>query len=725
MKTIKYIVPILLFSLSLLFMTCDEREFDEPGMKVPQYNGQATMTIEEFKAWAKQKLETAKTNVLEITPEDNVVLAGVVVANDISGNIYKQIQVQDETAGINIAIDRNNIYTTYRVGQPVFIECSGLYVGYYSGYMQLGTIYRKTTDSNPQVGQMSWLDVTEKIRKDSLPTALSLPLDTIRIDEIGETHVGKLVTLRNVYFNDGGKAVFAEKGYDGAIQTVSHMLTSAVTASDTPTIESRNSSASNFANRTLPVGVGMVTGVISLYQTSSNKSYQITFREYSDCSQENFTDEGRGTKDSPWSIEYALANQTSGQTGWIEGYIVGTVKSGVTKIESNDDIDFEAPFEMDNTVVLAASPDVRDWQQSIVVNIPSSDMRTLVNLEDNPGNLGKKLKVEGSLEKVLETASGLVVSTGTTSEFELEGLVVDEGDGSAENPYSVAQAIQNQGASEMKWVKGYIIGAVKNGVTSVTGSGDIELVAPFGSATNVLLADSKTETDYTKCVAVNLPAGKNIRTQVNLSSNSGNLHKELTVKGALKAYFGLAGSRDNEGDDFVLEGGSVPGTAILDVPFSGGNIGGFTPVSVKGAQVWKMDTQYSNVNMSGFVSGANVENEDWLISPVFSLAGATAANLAYDYTISKGAGNTVTQDYMKTHQTVWITTNYTGDPLTTTWTQLHYTTFPAGTNWVYVTSTIALPAGVMGQANVRIAFKYICDTEDSATWQIRNLKVTK
>ena len=59
-----------------------------------------------------------------ITTDD--IIEGVVIANDSSGNFYKQIIIEDSTAGIAINIDDYNLYTAYPVGRNVFIKLNGL-----------------------------------------------------------------------------------------------------------------------------------------------------------------------------------------------------------------------------------------------------------------------------------------------------------------------------------------------------------------------------------------------------------------------------------------------------------------------------------------------------------------------------------------------------------------------------------------------------------------------
>ncbi|NLE32759.1 MAG: hypothetical protein GX619_07030 [Bacteroidales bacterium] len=161
---------------------------------------------------------------------------------------------------------------------------------------------------------------------------------------------------------------------------------------------------------------------------------------------------------------------------------------------------------------------------------------------------------------------------------------------------------------------------------------------------------------------------------------------------------------------------------ILLEPFNSG-LGAFTEYSVSGAQKWFFKPYQSSgyANASGYANSQSNANEDWLISPAMDLTKRTAAVLVFEHTINKG--DTAN---LKTNHTLWISTDYTtgNDPATATWTQVPITTYPAGYNWTFVwTGDIPLPASVMGQSNVRFAFKYLCSDTESATWEIRNLSV--
>lgn len=68
----------------------------------------------------------------------DLVIEGVVVANDRSGNLYKQIFIEDATGGLQISLDATNLFGAYPVGRKVFIKCKGLCISDYNNTPQLG-----------------------------------------------------------------------------------------------------------------------------------------------------------------------------------------------------------------------------------------------------------------------------------------------------------------------------------------------------------------------------------------------------------------------------------------------------------------------------------------------------------------------------------------------------------------------------------------------------------
>ena len=296
-----------------------------------------------------------------------------------------------------------------------------------------------------------------------------------------------------------------------------------------------------------------------------------------------------------------------------------------------------------------------------------------------------------------------------------------EGSGTLEDPYNVAAGIGLQSEEPIAWVHGYIVGAVKSGLSSVTSNADINWSAPFDLATNVVIADDVTCREISQCIIVNLPAGKPLRTQVNLMDNPDNLGKHLAVNGKLRKYFNQAGLRDSNGTeaDFVLEGGvtppPTPGTTIFSETFASGQ-GQFTIQDVLMPQeltyVWQHDANYSCMKASAYVGQAYAA-ESWLISPVIDLTNVSSATLKFEQAVNYSSPNGALS--------VMVSTDYAGEVLQCNWTELNLSQWPAGTNWTFINSTADM-SQFAGQ-RVTIGFKYTSSGNASATWEVKNVVV--
>ena len=78
---------------------------------------------------------------------DPIVIRGEVTSSDESGNVYRELFLQDATGAIDLKIGRSSSYDDYKPGQILYVNCSGLVLGEYgfkdrdyagSGQLQLG-----------------------------------------------------------------------------------------------------------------------------------------------------------------------------------------------------------------------------------------------------------------------------------------------------------------------------------------------------------------------------------------------------------------------------------------------------------------------------------------------------------------------------------------------------------------------------------------------------------
>lgn len=129
-------------------------------------------------------------------------------------------------------------------------------------------------------------------------------------------------------------------------------------------------------------------------------------------------------------------------------------------------------------------------------------------------------------------------------------------EGGKEDPYTVAKVMsmyeENNAIKQAGWVKGYIVGFISGSSATAT---SVMFTAEGASASNLVLADSETETDWTKVVAVQLPAGSTPRTALNLLDNPSMLGAQVKIEGSIEKYFGIAGLKSTSDYEVIKTSG--------------------------------------------------------------------------------------------------------------------------------------------------------------------------
>lgn len=365
-----------------------------------------------------------------------------------------------------------------------------------------------------------------------------------------------------------------------------------------------------------------------------------------------------------WMIDYHTAKMTgySGGSNANEDWLISSPVAVTNVSEAKVSVTYCAQYQnADNgDVSLQVSTDY------VYGNDPTT--ANWINMQTtypNTANFNDFQTVETSLNEFIgQNVTVAIKYTSTASQsrtIEIQSITVQEGagvtpptpptpgqgegSGTADDPYNVAAGIGLQSEEPIAWVHGYIVGAVKSGLSSVTSNADINWSAPFDLATNVVIADDAACREISQCIIVNLPAGKPLRTQVNLMDNPGNLGKHLAVNGKLRKYFGQAGLRDSGGteEDFVLEGGDTPptpptpGTGIFSESFANGQ-GEFTIHDVllpsELTYVWTHDASRKHMKASSFKSNTPYKAESWLVSPKIDLSNVGSAVLTFEQAIN-------------------------------------------------------------------------------------------
>ena len=263
MKAIKY---LSILALSIFTMTSCMNDFDEPDFKEPPFGnneiGEANMTIAELKA--KYASTISASGVEEIT--EDIIIEGVVVANDITGNIYKQFIIDDGTSAIVIGVNDVGLYAIMAKGQKIAVDCKGLHIGGYGKSAQIGGLYEG------KIGRMSKSVYPKHVKLIGIPGETTIEpqvVDASFFTDSNKNNLPAYVKLENITINEAnGTETWAPDSRVAFSNTVKN-----TTKTGNTTVYILASTYADFAVETLPQGVLNATGVLTRY----NNDWQFVF----------------------------------------------------------------------------------------------------------------------------------------------------------------------------------------------------------------------------------------------------------------------------------------------------------------------------------------------------------------------------------------------------------------------------------------------------------------
>lgn len=256
MKAIKY---LSILALSLFTATSCMNEFDEPVFDQPPFGnneiGEANTTIAELKA--KYASTISASGVEEVT--EDIIIEGVVVANDETGNVYKQFIINDETGAIIIGVNDVGLYAMVPIGQKVRINCKGLHVGGYGKMAQVGGLYEG------KVGRMGKSVFPKHVRLVGTPNIEQEGMQPEVIDDSyftdeNKENLAKFVRIENVEITEAdGTELWAPEdlAYNNVVERHIKM--------GKTNLVLRMSTYADFANEALPDGKLNINGVLTRY----------------------------------------------------------------------------------------------------------------------------------------------------------------------------------------------------------------------------------------------------------------------------------------------------------------------------------------------------------------------------------------------------------------------------------------------------------------------------
>lgn len=333
MKKIKFIA---LAFLALTLGSCMGDSYADPDLteKVPAAPW-GNNSLKEKNVISIADLKTQFATVIANSSykliEKDMMIKAVVTGNDVSGNIYNQVSVQDASGAIIIAINGSGLSGYLPVGQEILVNLKGLYIGSYKKLPQIGGVNTKISDGSLSMGKIEravWNEHFKILNPGEADASTVEPeeFDKTKLNNSTkeekaafaaymEANVGKLMTLKKVKFaSANGTNVWAPGDTNTSLELIDAESGKRISSSN---LVVRNSGYSKFANEVVPQGVFDITGIFTRF----GDTWQIVLRNTDDLK----AAQTGGTLEKPYTVAQALEKINAGTAGDAKVYATGII----------------------------------------------------------------------------------------------------------------------------------------------------------------------------------------------------------------------------------------------------------------------------------------------------------------------------------------------------------------------------------------------------------------
>lgn len=289
----------------LIIFSC-KKKYDAPPQQVIPSGNPVTIA-------ALKMMYAGKDTVFK----SDINLYCTVIADETSGNIYKESYVRDASGAIHIRLlASGGLY----VGDSIRINLKGAKLTQYQGVIQLDSV-----------------DVDKMVVKQK--TGLNPSPITVNITQINDNYLSQLIKLNNVEF------ICADKNQYFADATNQQSLNRVLTDCNGNQIIVRTSGYANFANQKTPSGNGSIVAVVGKY----GGVYQLYIRNYAEVNMNGPHCSFAATN----TLTESFSSQTNGSnialSGWSNFNVFGASSSTGALLWTADNTSFSS-----NTVAKAS-----------------------------------------------------------------------------------------------------------------------------------------------------------------------------------------------------------------------------------------------------------------------------------------------------------------------------------------------------------------------------------
>ncbi len=258
----KTILSAFIIAMMALVITACNKQFDQPPSNT-ELGVTANRTIKALKAIAGASGSFVPIN-------DDIIIVGVVSANDKSGNLYKEIYMQDATGAISVQLDATGLYTNFPVGREMAVLCKGLWLANVNGMLKLCA--RTVANNVPSVSGIPSALVNSYTRRGALNLSV-IPKVINNLSELNVDLQGVLIQLNNYEVTDQQlDFLYADTSAN------KNSLNITLKNCTGENIIARNSAYADFAGLRVPQGNGSLSAIYTVFNTTK----QLLIRDTSD-----------------------------------------------------------------------------------------------------------------------------------------------------------------------------------------------------------------------------------------------------------------------------------------------------------------------------------------------------------------------------------------------------------------------------------------------------------
>jgi hypothetical protein len=704
MNILKKLIPGVLLSFILLGVLttsgCLKGEFDAPPIQGsdPNISEDQIVSLTEVMA----KFVSGKYTPIAL----DKYLKAVIVADDRSGNFYKTLILEDDNSDLGIAllIDETELHAQYAVGRRVYVHLKDLTISDYNGLPQIG-MGIDNSGTSPRLGYIPSSLLTKVLQKGqfNIPVVPRVK----KISELNSQDLNTLVKLEGVEFASTG-VTYANISDPTNPQTVNQTIKDCFGGQ----IILRNSGYADFAGQTVPEKNGALTAVYSIFRTDK----QLFIRETTDVAFDKTRCDGGGTGGGDLiTITSVRTSFTSGATTAPTGFVRGVVISDAASknVSANNLIVQDASGGIILRFKTAISVPLGSEVKVNVGGFPFEEFGSpngVLQIKDIP-NTNVEVLGNGTI-----TPKVITISQADPNTIESTLVKIVDAELTGDTKYSTTLKIKDASGETILFTIAGSSPATFSGKPITTGKVTVTAIVSEFKGTRQLTIRNLNDVvgDGSGCDTGNATLdcdGDGVLNGQDCAPNDANVYpgkpcddgNSTTTGDAYNAQcqcVGQGGSGLNENFSSL--------TKNVDIALVG-----WDNVATKGTRKWIGNTFQSTVfaQASAYLD-TNPETETWLVTPevTTSIAGTLTFESAY-------------QVWRHDGMTVWVTTNYTGNPGTTVWTQI---------NCRLAVKTDAefawIPSGNIDLKQygekVRIAFKYVGDkTANTTSYRIDNVMV--